>query len=173
MIDPPGNGQSAPGDGGDGSQPSSRKRVRIAHTRPNFDESPQPETRNRSTPITKSIDTPADAAAPVQEDQRPAEEPARPSRSGEAGPRSAPVIIRPEVHQGSHPGDKFIRYGRTAGPFKRKGRDVYAASLEANAPRSKWGQIFDRFKRVTIGRPISTEHSIHERLSNVKALAVL
>src|SRR5207249_1789318 len=32
---------------------------------------------------------------------------------------------------------------------------------------------FNRFKRVLFGRPISTEHSIHERLTKAKALAVL
>jgi amino acid transporter len=50
---------------------------------------------------------------------------------------------------------------------------VYAATMQTEAPRSRWGRIFGRIKRVLIGRPISSEHSIHERLTNIKALAIL
>ncbi len=78
-----------------------------------------------------------------------------------------------EVHKGTHPGDTFIRYSRRSGPFRRLGRNVLAASLEAEAPRTPWGRLFGSVKRVLIGRPLSTEQSMHERLTNVKALAVL
>jgi amino acid transporter len=78
-----------------------------------------------------------------------------------------------EVHKGSHPGDTFIRYRRQSGPFRRLGRNVLAASIETEAPRTAWGRLFGSFKRVVIGRPLSTEQSMHERLTNVKALAVL
>src|SRR5690349_4110690 len=38
--------------------------------------------------------------------------------------------LRSEEHvKGSHPGDRYIRYGRNVGPFKRKGGGVLAASL--------------------------------------------
>lgn len=78
-----------------------------------------------------------------------------------------------EMVKGMHPGDRYIRYGRNIGPFRRKSGGVLAASLEAEVPRSRFGRYFNRFKRVMIGRPISTEHSIHERLTKAKALAVL
>jgi amino acid transporter len=80
-----------------------------------------------------------------------------------------------EIVKGSHPGDTFIQRRRKAGAFERKSftSNVYAASLETEAPRSAWGRIFARVKRVLIGRPISSEHSIHERLTNLKALAIL
>jgi amino acid transporter len=78
-----------------------------------------------------------------------------------------------EVVKGSHPGDKYVRYGRNVGAFRRKGGGILAASLETEKARGRWGRIFGAIKRVLIGSPISTEHSIHERLTNVKALAIL
>lgn len=82
--------------------------------------------------------------------------------------------LRSEEHvRGSHPGDRYIRYGRNVGPFRRKGGGVLSASLAADQPRSRIGKLFNRLKRVFIGLPISTEQSIHERLTNAKALAVL
>lgn len=84
-----------------------------------------------------------------------------------------PHLRHEEAVKGAHPGDRYIRYGRNVGAFRRKGSGVLAASLEAEAPRGRWGRIFGRVKRGLIGTPISTEHSIHERLTNLKALAVL
>ncbi len=82
-------------------------------------------------------------------------------------------IFRQEVIKGSHPGDRYVRYGRNIGPFKRKSGGILAASLATEQPRSRFGRAFNRVKQVMIGRPLSTEQSIHERLTNVKALAVL
>lgn len=94
-------------------------------------------------------------------------------------PPPAPVhkvnrdLRREEQVKGSHPGDRYIRYGRNIGPFRRKGGGILAASLAAEQPRSRYGRAFNSLKRVLIGRPISSEHSIHERLTKIKALAVL
>jgi amino acid transporter len=52
-------------------------------------------------------------------------------------------------------------------------RNVLAASLETEVPRTSWGRFFNSVKRVLIGKPISSEHAMHERLTNLKALAVL
>src|SRR5687768_8622186 len=60
-----------------------------------------------------------------------------------------------EVVQGSHPGDHFIRYRRQSGPFRRMRRNVLAASLETEVPRTSWGRFFNSVKRVLIGKPIS------------------
>ena len=83
-----------------------------------------------------------------------------------------PLLRKQELVRGSHPGDRYVRYGRNLGAFRRQG-GILAAQLETEEPRSGWGRIIYRMKRVLIGRPISTEQSIHERLTNVKALAVL
>jgi amino acid transporter len=74
--------------------------------------------------------------------------------------------------KGTHPGDRYVRYGRNVGAFRRQG-GMLSAQIITEEPRSGWGRFIFRAKRVLIGRPISTEQSIHERLTNVKALAVL
>ncbi|HET9495416.1 MAG TPA: APC family permease, partial [Chloroflexia bacterium] len=99
--------------------------------------------------------------------------------SGESvTPTAAPHRVKSdlrtqEVVHGSHPGDRYVRYGRNVGPFRRKGGGVLAASIEAGTPRSAYGRFWRTVKRVLIGTPLSTEQSLHERLTNVKALAVL
>src|SRR5436305_3912039 len=93
-------------------------------------------------------------------------------------PPPRPHMVKPDLRKeehirGSHPGDRYVRVGRNVGPFRRKSGGVLAASLETDRPRNRFGRIFNRVKRVLIGLPLSTEQSIHERLTNVKALAVL
>lgn len=101
---------------------------------------------------------------------RPQEPPAR-----EAGSTHTirPDLRQEEVVRGAHPGDVYIKHSRAVGPFRRKGRGILSASLETDEPRSRWGRRFGRIKRALLGEPISTEHSIHERLTKAKALAVL
>ncbi|MEO6457087.1 MAG: APC family permease [Chloroflexia bacterium] len=78
-----------------------------------------------------------------------------------------------ELIKGSRPGDRFIKYSRNAGPFKRLRPNVLSASLDSDVARSRFGRAFNRLKRTLLGAPISSEHSMHERLTNVKALAIL
>ncbi len=92
--------------------------------------------------------------------------------------RVRPDLRREEVIKGSHPGDRIIRYARRRGPFRLLGRGgereaILAASIETERPRTALGRFFQVVKRVLIGEPISSEHAIHERLTNIKALAVL
>lgn len=93
--------------------------------------------------------------------------------AGQAQHKVRPDLRHEEVVKGSHPGDRYVRYRQNTGPFKRKSGGVLSASLAADQPRSRGGRLFNRIKRALIGTPISTEHSMHERLTNVKALAVL
>ncbi len=100
-----------------------------------------------------------------------------PSRDSSSREETLEQPVRPHLRQwermkGSRPGDHIIKISRTSGPFRRtKGRLV--ASLETEAPRGAAGRLFGRFKRVFIGSPISSEQAIHERLTNLKALAIL
>jgi amino acid transporter len=108
-----------------------------------------------------------------EQEQRP-----EPRRVPTSTPRTTERRIMPdlrseEVVKGSHPGDQFIRYKRQTGPFRRHGRNVLTASIETEVPRTAWGRGFNVLKRIFIGKPISTEHAGHERLTNLKALAVL
>ncbi|HUP28096.1 MAG TPA: APC family permease [Chloroflexia bacterium] len=104
--------------------------------------------------------------------QRPVQ-PSQNQPSGTTTHRIKHDLRSEEVVKGSHPGDTFIRYPRKSGPFRRLRQNVLSASLESDVPRSRFGRVFNRVKRVLIGAPISSEHSIHERLTNVKALAIL
>ncbi len=59
------------------------------------------------------------------------------------------------------------------GRFQPRRRGVIEATESALAPRSGVGRTYERVKRVVIGERLSTEMAIHERLTKVKALAVL
>lgn len=125
--------------------------------------------------VVKMVAEPGDTTArPTGEERAPQTSPQQAMRPQADKPdrKVDPLLRRQELVKGSHPGDKYVRYGRSSGPFQRKG-GVLAASLETELPRSAWGRFFYRLRRVLIGRPLSTEQSIHERLTNVKALAVL
>ena len=95
------------------------------------------------------------------------------SRSVTKPPQKADPLLRTqEVVKGSHPGDTYVRYGRNAGAFRRQG-GVLSASLETADASGCLGPLFLSHQARADRRPISTEQSIHERLTNVKALAVL
>jgi amino acid transporter len=84
-----------------------------------------------------------------------------------------PDLVEESVVQGAHPGDRYVRYDRRVGDFRRSGRGRLRASPATHEPRTGVGRFFNRVKQVLIGRPISNELSIHERLTKVKAMAVL
>lgn len=123
--------------------------------------------------VERSAEPPSQVAQAVPTD-KPTAADSHPSTQPVAVPHKVKHDLRhQQVVKGSHPGDKYVRYERNVGPFRRKGGGVLSASLATGAPRGRWGKLFGGIKRVLIGNPISTEHSIHERLTNVKALAVL
>ncbi len=97
----------------------------------------------------------------------------RPAQYADSAPKIRPDLRQNELVRGTHPGDRYIRQTRYAGPFKRRGAGVLTASLAADQPRGRWGRLFYNVRRVLIGEAISSEHSIHERLTKAKALAVL
>ncbi len=79
-----------------------------------------------------------------------------------------------EERRGSLPGNRYVRVLR---PQERSFTEVSPSHLVAdervNAPRTGMGRVVSGVKRALIGRPIASEHAIHERLTKVKALAVL
>ena len=75
-----------------------------------------------------------------------------------------------EVHRGARPGDQFVRIARHKS-FKKLGTGRYEIRGE---PRlSGIGGTYTRFKRLIIGEPLATAAAGHERLTKLKALAVL
>jgi amino acid transporter len=79
-----------------------------------------------------------------------------------------------QVYHGTHPGDKYVRRVRpTKGGFRRLGPGHLEALPGAIQPTSRFGRAFGVLKRFIIGTPISTAAAAHERLTKIKALAVL
>ncbi len=77
-----------------------------------------------------------------------------------------------EVHQGTRPGDRFVRRARHQS-FRKLGKGRYEIRAEATTPRGGLALLYTRIKRLIIGEPLATAQAGHERLTKVKALAVL
>jgi amino acid transporter len=71
-----------------------------------------------------------------------------------------------EVHQGTRPGDQFVRIARHKA-FKKLGTGRY--EIRGDSARG----LYARLKRLVIGEPLATAAAGHERLTKTKALAVL
>jgi amino acid transporter len=66
---------------------------------------------------------------------------------------------------------RIIRPSRSA--LERVGQNVLKATEDALRPESGTERFLYAIRRVLIGRPLANEQAVHERLSKVKALAVL
>src|SRR5215471_13827065 len=75
-----------------------------------------------------------------------------------------------EIHRGVRPGDQFVRIARHKS-FKKLGTGRY--EIRGGRRLSGVGGAYTRLKRVIIGEPLATAAAGHERLSKLKALAVL
>src|SRR5947208_14838263 len=75
-----------------------------------------------------------------------------------------------EVHQGTHPGDQFVRIARHKA-FRKLGTGRY--EIRGGQRSSGLTGVYTRFKRLIIGEPLATAAAGHERLTKMKALAVL
>jgi amino acid transporter len=73
-----------------------------------------------------------------------------------------------ELHQGAHPGDQFVRLARHRA-FRRLGTGRYEIRASGLGRLGLYGRI----KRLVIGEPLATAAAGHERLTKLKALAVL
>ncbi|HEY8291428.1 MAG TPA: hypothetical protein VIG44_03025, partial [Thermomicrobiales bacterium] len=122
-----------------------------------------------SEPITPALPEPANGETPPTAEfladlNGRAPRPARPATR-----RTTPQIDFREVRQGTLPGNKYIRVLRAQDQvFKQVSPDYLVAGEQLSTPRGAFG----RLRRALIGRPIATEHQAHERLTNVKALAI-
>nr|BBH87833.1 hypothetical protein KTC_25840 [Thermosporothrix sp. COM3] len=80
------------------------------------------------------------------------------------------LLMRPELRQGSRPGDMRVRIVLPhQHAFRRLHYGVLEATEETEEPHSAWGWL----KRIFIGPPLPTARAATERLTKVKALAVL
>jgi amino acid transporter len=77
-----------------------------------------------------------------------------------------------ELHQGAHPGDQFVRLARHRA-FRRLGTGRYEIRATGMARAAGVSAAYSRLKRLVIGEPLATAAAGHERLTKLKALAVL
>jgi amino acid transporter len=90
------------------------------------------------------------------------------------GPRAQADLVGKEGMQGRRPGDRYVRVHRIqTDDFQRTAPGLLVATEEALEARSGAGRAFGRVKRALIGAPLTTAAAAHERLTKVKALAVL
>jgi amino acid transporter len=87
-------------------------------------------------------------------------------------PRLDPLLEVREKRRGQRLGDSYVRIVR---PFedefeREEGRLV--ATERTVLERSGWTAMLRRIRTVLIGRPISSDHETHERLTKVKAMAI-
>ncbi len=103
-----------------------------------------------------------------------ADEPNGPLPEGEPGAQTPfhPELVWREEVPGRRPGDRMVRIARHR-LFRGAGPGILLPRREAVEPKGGLGRLWWRTKRLLIGEPIPTYREIHERLTKVKALAVL
>lgn len=85
-----------------------------------------------------------------------------------------PELETKELRKGARPGERYIKRNRPArGTIRRSGPGHLTATDKAMQPRGGVGRVVHRLKRFLIGRPLATSDIAHERLTKIKALAVL
>jgi amino acid transporter len=108
--------------------------------------------------------------------EKPPDEPRKPKIRARrpAGLQINPDLTGKQRFQGSHVGDRYVRVVRQSrDDFTRVAAGHLVASEEASSGRGPLGRRIAKAKRLLIGAPLTTASAAHERLSKVKALAVL
>jgi amino acid transporter len=96
-----------------------------------------------------------------------------PDRSSPRPRRVNPHLEVRERRRGARPGDAYVRIVRPfEDEFERGDEGQLIASERTVLGRTGWTSSLRALRTILIGRPISSEHEEHERLSKVKALAV-
>ncbi len=97
----------------------------------------------------------------------------QPDRPGPDARRVDPLLEVREKRRGRRPGDAYVRIVRPfEDEFERSHEGTLIASEKTILERRGWHAALRGLRTFLIGRPISSEHEEHERLSKVKALAV-
>jgi amino acid transporter len=96
-----------------------------------------------------------------------------PRRTGDTPRRVDPLLEVRERKRGQRPGDAYVRIVRPfEEEFGRTEEGTLVASERTLLQRTGWTSGLRRLRTLLIGRPISSEHEEHERLTKLKALAV-
>lgn len=83
----------------------------------------------------------------------------------------ADIEVR-EVRYGATSRTPYLRIVPSRQPLAKKGPGRLEATLIGSRPRDILGRYWADIRRFLIGSPFATSQAIHERLSNLKALAV-
>ncbi len=88
------------------------------------------------------------------------------------------VDIDPDLdtleRRGTAPGDRYVRVIRARKQgFERISPGLLQATRRVGAPEKRSGRVRARVRNSVIGAPLSTQQLAHERLTKIKALAVL
>ena len=76
--------------------------------------------------------------------------------------------------RGALPGDRYVRSARGGRQGLQKvAPGVLQATKRAIEPKGPAGRLAYRLRRIVLGQPLATTQLVHERLTKVKALAVL
>jgi amino acid transporter len=97
-----------------------------------------------------------------------------PDRGGDPeSPRVDPLLEVREKHQGQRLGDSYVRIVRPFEDEFQHGEEGHLIASERTVlGRTGWTSALRRIRTVLIGRPISSDHETHERLTKLKALAI-
>ncbi|MEX1073429.1 MAG: APC family permease [Chloroflexota bacterium] len=87
-------------------------------------------------------------------------------------PRVDPLLEVREKRRGKRPGDSYVRIVRPFEDEFEREEGHLVATERTVLDRSGWTRKLRGLRTVLIGRPISSDHEQHERLSKVKALAI-
>ena len=88
-------------------------------------------------------------------------------------PRVDPLLEVREKRKGQRLGDTYVRIVRPfEDEFERGEEGRLIASERTLLSRTGWTATLRRIRTVLVGRPISSDHETHERLTKVKALAI-
>ncbi len=124
----------------------------------------------------------ADKRKPQDEAQRPDAEPRPPREASdrivvprqERGRRETPVDVElREVRWGTTTRGAYLRVVPSQRRFTRVGAGHIAATRVGSRPVGRVENILQTLKGTLLGSPIATAQSIHERLTKLKALAIL
>jgi amino acid transporter len=96
----------------------------------------------------------------------------QPDRPGSETRRVDPLLEVREKHRGKRPGDAYVRIVRPFEDQFERSEGGLIASEKTILDRRGWHAVMRGLRTFLIGRPISSEHEEHERLTKVKALAV-
>lgn len=94
-------------------------------------------------------------------------------RGQDKEPRVDPLLEVREKRKGQRLGDTYVRIVRPfEDEFERGEEGRLIASERTLLTRTGWTAALRRIRTILVGRPISSDHETHERLTKVKAMAI-